>query len=310
MRTSKIYPTIFIVGPTCSGKSEISFLLAQKTKAEIIYCDSVAVYKEINILSAKPPKAFREEIAHHQIDIVSAQKEYNAFMYFKDAIAAIHKLQKQKRNSIVTGGSGLYMKALLDGIFEGVTKDDAVRSGLEQETVTKGLDALYARLREIDPNAAMRIARQDKTRIIRALEVYALTQKPISMLQKKSQGLYGTMPIRIFGIFIDRASLYERINQRTHTMVKDGAIEEVKKLLLLGLSSTAEKVLGIKEIKGYIDKRYSLETARDELAKNTRHFAKRQMTWFRKDKRVEWIDCTHLSAEKIVHEIISRIKHV
>jgi len=297
------YPVIFIVGPTCTGKSEISFLLAQKIDAEIIYCDSVVVYKEVDILSAKPSLEYRAAIPHHMIDRLSVSDEYNVSMYSQDVQRTIEDIRRREKNVIITGGSGMYMKALLDGIFEGVEKDPELRDKIEARIAEKGLQSLYQRLKEVDPGAAERISGNDKKRIVRALEVYELTGSPISQLRKQSEGIMRQYPYRLFGIMADRGVLYQRIDRRAKKMFASGAVDEVRKLLSLPLSVTAAGILGVKEIKRYSNGECDLNEAEALLAKNTRNYAKRQMTWFRKEKRIEWITATDASAKTIVEKI-------
>lgn len=304
---SKSLPIIFIVGPTAGGKSEISFYLAQKINAEIIYCDSAVLYKEISVLSAKPPVEYRNAIPHHMIDMLSVNGEYNVCSYGKEAGEIIRRLTRRKKNIVVTGGSGLYVKALLDGIFEGAEKNQEIREKIEEEIRLQGLERVYARLQKVDPDAASHISANDKMRIIRALEVYENTGCPISQLQKQSRGIAHEYPCALFGIAVERTELYQRINRRTKAMFVQGAVEEVRRLLTMPLSQTARSILGIKEIAGYLEGGTTLAEAEEELAKNTRHFAKRQMTWFRKDKRVEWIEATGLGAEEIVENIYKKV---
>ncbi len=287
---------IFVVGPTAVGKTDVALKLAKKCNGEIVSCDSMQVYKEISIASNKPSADILDGIKHHLIDIISVEQEFNAAIFnqlAKDAIGAIHK---QNKIPIVTGGSGMYMQVLLDGIFgdsakegQAGVKDPQRRRELEQRAEEQGCGALHVELERVDPGAAARIHSHDKRRIIRALEVYEGTKKPISQLQGSRRGLWGEYDIAVFALNRERAQLYQRIDQRVEDMLAAGLIDEVKQLDGMRLSPTVEQLIGIKEVKGYLDGDYDLDRAKYLMQRNTRHFAKRQLTWFRKDKRLEWI---------------------
>jgi tRNA dimethylallyltransferase len=233
---------------------------------------------------------------------------YGVFEYYRQATDKIKELSGKNIPVIVCGGSGLYFKALLDGIFEGTGKDENLRKTLAEKAAKQGNDSLYQELKKIDAAAAEKISPNDLRRITRALEVYYLSGKTISEQKKSAKGLYGKFPVRIFGLNRERKNLYERINARVEAMFDAGAIEEVKTLLGMNLSLTARKIIGIKEIQGFLENKYDLKTAKDEMKKNTRRFAKRQMTWFRADKRVEWLDVDGMAAEKIKDKIYSLLQ--
>ncbi len=283
---------IFIVGPTATGKTELSFNLSKQIKAEIVSCDSMLVYREPKIITSKPPEKILKEIKHHFINIISVKDTYDVFQYYIEATKVISDLYLRRRPVVVCGGTGLYMKAILDGIFKGSSRNDKLRQNLEKEAKEKGNLSIYNKLKEIDPPAAEKISPNDTKRIIRALEVYYTTGIPISKKQKEKRGLWGKYPIKIFGLTMERKILYEKINKRTEEMFREGAVEEVKNLLEMPLSITAQKIIGISEIKGYLEGKYSLDYARNLMAKNTRNFAKRQFTWFKRDKRIQWIDAS------------------
>lgn len=279
---------IFIVGPTASGKSELAYKLAQKISGEIISLDSMQIYKGMDIISAYPKKEYFKKIKHYLINEVSPVKEFSVAEYRKKALVLIEKISKQNKTPIFVGGTGLYMSIMLDGIFEGAKENPKLRAKLYKEAEKFGNEKLYKRLKKIDSLAAQKIHPNDLRRIVRALEV-CLTQKvKFSELKQKRSGIWGKYNIKIFGINIDRDLLYDRIDERVSRMFKQGLVKEVKKLLKLKLSKTAQFAIGIREIKEYLDDKISLAQAKEEIAKNTRRYAKRQMTWFRKDKRIEW----------------------
>lgn len=298
---------IFIVGPTATGKSEIAFKLAERICGCIISCDSMLVYKEPKIITSKPSPDILKKIKHYFVDIISVKDTYNVFLYFKEATELIKKLYKERIPTIVCGGTGLYFKALLDGIFEGASADEKLRQELKKEAEKKGKEYLYNKLKKIDPQTAEKISPSDLKRIIRALEVYYLTGKTISWYKKRSKGLWGEVPIKIFGLTLERNLLYKRINERVEDMFRKGAVEEVKKILEIGPSITAEKIIGIKEIGLFLEGQVSLEEAKELMKKNTRHFAKRQFTWFRKDERIDWIDVERKSLNSLVERILKDV---
>jgi len=290
--TSEIRGVVFIIGPTATGKSELSFRIAKQAKAEIISCDSMLVYKEPRIITSKPPKYMLDEVRHHFIGIISVSESYDVFSYYTEAVKLITDLYTKKVPVVVCGGSGLYMKALLDGIFKGPSRNSELRSFLEEEAKTKGNSALYEKLKSVDPASARKISANDLKRIIRALEVYYAAGLPISEKQKEREGIWGKLPVKIFGLSYKRDELYRRIDERVDKMFDNGAIDEVNKLIKLPLSITAAKIIGIPEIKGYLDGKYSQDEAKSIMAQHTRNFAKRQFTWFKRDKRIKWINAS------------------
>ena len=298
---------IFIVGPTAIGKTEIAIKLARKISAEIISCDSMQIYKKMDIISAKPSKKMRTMIPHHLIDIIIPKKEYDCMKYQKDVSKTINSIHKRKKIPLVVGGSGLYMSALLDGVFEGVGSNPALRKKLYKEAKERGIDKLYARLSKLDKKASSKIHPNDLRRIVRALEVIISTGKPISKLQKKRRGILNDFDVKIFGLKQDRKDLYSQIDKRVDIMFKKGLLAEVKKLLETGLNKTARGAIGIKEIKGYLDRKYDLAEAKRLIKRNSRHYAKGQFTWFNRDKRIEWIDVDGLTTDGIVKNINSKI---
>jgi tRNA dimethylallyltransferase len=304
----QLRPIVFIVGPTASGKTAVSYLLARELKAEIISCDSMAIYRQPDIITSKPYPFMLKEIPHHLVNIISVSESYNVFDYYREASAKINELCAKKVLPIVCGGSGLYFKALCDGIFEGPGKNDFLRQELSRRAENEGNISLHEQLRQVDPRSAEKIPVNDRRRIIRALEVYRETGVPISLKQKQAEGLCKKFPVRIFGLRLRRKELYERINARVDNMFVLGALDEVFHLLKLNLSHTAQRIIGINEIRQYLEGNLTESQARELMKKNTRNFAKRQMTWFRADKKVEWIDCDGLTAENIKDGIIARIE--
>jgi len=281
---------IFLVGPTSVGKTQTAVNLAKKIDAEIISCDSMQIYKGMDILTSKPPAALRKKAKHHLISMASPEKEYNVARYRQDALKKIKEIIKKGKTPLFVGGTGLYMSILLEGIFKAKTENKNIRKKLYQQAETKGSSYLYKRLQRVDPLAALKIHPNDTRRIVRALEVFEETGKPISYLQKERRGLSDEYAVRIFCLNMERQKLYQRIERRIDAMFNQGLLSEVRRLLKLKLSKTAKFAIGIKELKDYLDGLYALEEAKRLMNKNTRNYAKRQLTWFRKDKRIEWLE--------------------
>ncbi len=300
-------PVIFIVGPTASGKSDTSFLLAKELGGEIVSADSMLVYQEPAIITSKPSSDTLSKIAHHFIGIISVRETYSVFDYFRSSTDLIRKLYFKNKPVIVCGGSGLYVKAIVDGIFEGSGRNDKLRQALQTSADLYGRQYLYQELEKVDNAAAKRISPQDLKRIIRALEVYYQTGIPISQKQSLSFGLWEDLPIKLFGLRLSRRELYRRIEERVEQMFNQGAVDEVEALRQENLSLTAGKIIGIKEIGELLDGKATASQAKANMKKNTRHLAKRQITWFKKDKRIEWLDIDNLTSERAKDEILRRI---
>ncbi|HEA46921.1 MAG TPA: tRNA (adenosine(37)-N6)-dimethylallyltransferase MiaA [bacterium] len=412
-------PLIVIVGPTAVGKSEVAIELAKRMKGEIISCDSRQVFKYLNIGTAKPTKEERKKVPHHLIDIIEPDEEFNAFLYAQRVYKAISGIHRKRKTPILVGGSGLYLRAVIDGIFPGAGRNEKIRERLEK--FSSG--CLYKKLKETDPKTALRLHPHDKVRILRALEVYELTGQPISVLQKVSKGrkpdyegalplapstkkaritrfssnserlsyyegalplapstkkaritrfssnserlsyyegalplaastkkaritrfssnserlsyYEGALPLAsstkkaritrfssnserlsyydltMIGLKREREELYRRINRRGEEMIKEGLVKEVKNLLKKGFAQDliALKGLGYKEIIGYLNGEYDLKEAIRLLKRNSRRFAKRQLTWFNKDKRIHWIEIAEKeSANRVASQIANMVE--
>lgn len=279
-----------IVGPTCSGKTEVAIKLAQKLNSEIISADSRQIYKDLDIGTAKPDKYQLSEIKHHFIDELSPDEEFNVSKFEIRALEIITTLQKNNRLPVVAGGSGLYIKALVDGIFDIVDTDPDYRKELQLIREEHGNEALYQKLMEIDPISANKMLPQNFKRVMRAIEVFHLTGIPIWKHQEEHKRNV-VFDFRQFGLNWDRDLLYKNIEQRVDQMLEQGLIDEVKLLKNKGYHSdiNAFNTVGYKEIFDYLDEKISLERAIELIKRNTRRFAKRQLTWFRADKRIEWL---------------------
>jgi len=277
--------TIIIFGPTAVGKSELAVKLAKKIGAEIISADSMQVYRGMDIGTAKPTAEEKQGIPHHLIDIRDPNEDWTV----SDFIEETNRLIAQPPRKIIAGGTGLYLWSLLEGFsFPIAEADPALREKLKKEP----LDKLYQRLKEIDPAAAEKIHANDKKRIVRALEVFELTGKPISKVQEEARprGSVSGFPHILIGLSLPREVLYKKIEERIDQMAKNGLIEEVKGLLANGCSKDLKsfQALGYKEVCEYLDGKWSKEEMVAELKKRTRNFSKRQMTWLKRFKDVKW----------------------
>jgi len=281
---------VFLIGPTASGKSKTAIILAKKLNAEIIACDSMQIYRKMDIITAKDTLAEQKKIKHHLIDVIDPDKEYNVAKYRKDALSICDRLFSKGKIPLFVGGTGLYYSIIVDGIFPKVSGSKSIRTKLYKQLSEKGSLYLYNKLVKVDPAASRKIHPNDSKRVIRALEVYLKTGKPISVLQAKRTGLGKDYDVKAFGLNLKKELLYQRIGQRIEKMFKFGLIREVKSLLKNKLSKTACCAIGVPELRGYFKGDYSLEEARELMKRNSRRYAKRQLTWFRKDKRIKWIN--------------------
>jgi len=281
---------VFLVGPTAIGKTDIAVILAQRMNTEIISCDSMQIYRGMDILTSKPPLTLRNRVPHHLIDIISPNKEYNVAKYRQEALRKIKEIINKGKIPLFVGGTGLYMSILIDGIFKTKYQNKNIRNQLYKQAKEFGSEFLYKRLERLDPAAALKIHPHDTKRIIRAIEVFQISGQPISRLQKQRKGLTDKYDIKIFCLNMERKKLYQKIDKRIEAMFNKGLVKEVKKLLKLKLSKTAAYAIGIKELKGYFDGLYDLKETKQLMKHNTQLYAKRQLTWFRKDKRINWIN--------------------
>lgn len=288
---------IIILGPTGVGKSATAVQLAQKIGGEIINCDSMQVYQGFDIGTDKPPLERRGGIPHYLLDIVSPSSQFTAADFVNEALKAIGLILKKKRIPLIVGGTGLYLKALIDGLFPGPGRNPKIRKELEKEAGEKGLESLRKKLGEIDPLYSQKIGPNDKIRIIRALEVFYSTQKPLSEHFSNTRSrLEGFHLIKI-GIKLERNELYQRIEERVDRMFEKGIIQEVEGLLAKGVAEDFPpfRALGYKSVLKSLKKEITPAEAISLTKKDTRHYAKRQMTWFRKMKDVEWFSPQDLS---------------
>jgi tRNA dimethylallyltransferase len=281
---------VVVLGPTAVGKSEVALHLAKSLNGEIVNADSQQVYRLMDIGTGKPSKADRERIRHHLVDIVAPNEEFNAALFRRLATESIRQIHARGRNVIVCGGTGLYLKALTHGLFEGPGQDPEVRQALEQEITANGVASLYQRLERIDPTVGSSIHPNDRQRIVRALEVYRLTGRPLSEWQKEHG--FQENPFEIFkiGLLRERAELYNFINLRCERMIEEGLLEEIRGLVERGFDLDLKPLrsVGYRQMGQVLRGTQSMNDAIEEMKQETRHLAKRQLTWFRRDDEIRW----------------------
>jgi tRNA dimethylallyltransferase len=299
---------VIVLGPTAVGKSEVVLELAPQRNAEIINADSQQVYRQMDIGTAKPSSKLRKRIPHHVIDVVDPDQEFNAAKYRELATASIHDIRKRGKQAIVCGGTGLYIKALTRGLFVGPAQNARIRAALTLEAEGSGLRPLYERLERVDPAATSWIHPNDRQRIIRALEVYELTGKPMSEWQKEHGFNEGPFEALKIGMVRDRAELYSLIDQRSDRMIEEGLVDEVKGLCEkgYGLGLKPLRSVGYKHVGFFLEGQMTLKDAVSLMKRDTRRLAKRQLTWFRSDKEIRWFhpELERAKIEGLVEEFL------
>ena len=301
---------ICLLGPTAVGKTEIAIQLAQHLNAEIISVDSRQIYRQMDIGTAKPTLEEQQAVRHHLIDCVDISQPFSVADYQRLADAAIADIQNSGKRVLLVGGAGLYFRAVVDGLFEGPGADPVLRERLAQAAAQHGVDALHARLRACDQVSADRIHPNNVVRVIRALEVYVLTGTPMSEFQQQWHPEKPRYPFIAFCLILPRARLYHRIERRVDVMLANGLIAEVESLLAAGYGreTVALQSFGYRELIAYLAGDCTYREAISQLKQNIRRFAKRQLTWFRKDSRLEWID--RESTPDVISHILERIGNI
>ncbi|KKI92015.1 tRNA delta(2)-isopentenylpyrophosphate transferase [Bacillus sp. SA1-12] len=300
---------VVIIGPTAVGKTKLSIDLAHRLNAEIISGDSMQIYKGMDIGTAKITKEEMSGIRHHLLDIKHPDEDYSAAEFQATVRPLIEEIANQGKTPMIVGGTGLYIQSVLfDYQFTETPSDPVFRTKLELDLLEKGEHAIHQMLEKVDPEAASKIHPNNSRRVIRALEIYHCTNKKMSDFigGQKQELLYNTA---LIGLTMDREVLYNRINQRVELMVKQGLVEEVKRLYENGIRETqAIQAIGYKELYDYFDGKISYDQAIDTLKQNSRRYAKRQLTWFRNKMDVEWFDMTPpINHDEMVDEIFTYI---
>jgi tRNA dimethylallyltransferase len=281
---------IVVCGPTASGKTALAVELAKRFDAEIVSADSMQIYKEMNIGTAKPAEKEKRGIPHHMIDIVSVTEEYNVSRYVEDAAECIDKIRASGKRVILAGGTGLYIDSLINNVnFFEIENDYEYREQLFSVAKYKGVLAVHKMLESVDKPSADRLHPNDLKRVIRALEVYKVCGRTMTEVQLESVRKRKYNPTFIGLDFSERAVLYNRIEMRVLKMIKNGLLNEARSLLDFDLSSTARAAIGYREMFDFLNNKITFESAVGKICKRTRNYAKRQLTWFRKNKEINWL---------------------
>lgn len=296
---------IVLCGPTASGKTSLSIELAKRINGEIISCDSMQIYKDMDIGTAKPTEQEKQGIKHYLLDFLSPEVRYSVADYKKDAEKAIEEILKKRKVPIIVGGTGLYINSLIYNIEYKDSKIDIdYRNKLEKMVVEKGLENLYEMAQKIDPEAMKNISHNDKKRIMRVLEIYNETGKTKTELEMESRKNEPKYNYIVFALDMDRDKLYERINKRVDIMLKNGLIHEVEKLInTYKIMPTAMQGLGYKEVVEFLKGNCTEEEMVEKIKMETRRYAKRQLTWFRKNKETIWLNGLE-EADKNINTIL------
>ena len=301
---------LFILGPTAIGKTSIAVEIAKQIDGEVISADSRQIYKYFNIGTAKPSEENLLEVKHWFVDELEPDEDFSAGQFGELARERVDDILSRKKTPIVVGGSGLYVRALKDGLHEGDVKDDRVREALRKRLDEEGAEDLYDDLKKIDPVGAAKIHENDVQRILRLMEVYLVAGKPLNELQKKISPP-ANFESFMFGLIMPREKLYERINKRVDEMIENGLIAEVANIRVKGYlpSLNSLNTVGYKEVFQYFDGSLSFDEMVDKIKMDSRRYAKRQLTWFKADDKIEWLDVsTDKEKEKVIEKIVSQFK--
>ncbi|MDP7238005.1 MAG: tRNA (adenosine(37)-N6)-dimethylallyltransferase MiaA [Candidatus Latescibacteria bacterium] len=302
-------PILTLIGPTCVGKTNVGMALAQRLGAEIISADSRQIYRYMNIGTAKPTVAEQQAVRHHMIDIINPGERFSAGEYARQAGTLITGLQQQGTTPLIVGGAGLYVQAMMGGLFHAPDIPSEVRQHLKEQFQEQATDKLYHTLKTVDPEASTRIHPNDRQRIERALEVYEATGIPLTGWHRKNKPTKPDWSLRLIGLKRNREELYKRIDRRVDQMIELGLVEEVHRLLDLGYNEEthALKTFGYAEILDYIKGHLPLQETVYKIRQQTRRYAKRQLTWFRNREKILWVEisadepasttCDHLLAQ-------------
>lgn len=298
-------PIPVIIGPTAVGKTDLALAVARDCNAEIIGGDSRQIYRLLDIGTAKPSLAQRQVIPHHLVDIIAPDATLNAARYVRMAWGCIRAIEASGKQPLLVGGSGLYVRALTDGLFAGPAANLPVRAGLQAEAQAHGWQVLHDRLATVDPAAAHRIHPHDQVRIIRALEIYTLTGQPISQWQRQWQSPASRRCFLFIALRREREDLRQRIAARTEAMLHLGLEDEVRTLLAMGYSPTLPTLqsVGYREIVAYLEGKWDLTTAKTLIERHTWRLARRQMTWFQHMADMHWISLTEMPDSAAIQRI-------
>jgi tRNA dimethylallyltransferase len=284
-------PGIVILGPTASGKTRLALSLALRFQGEIVSCDALQVYRHMDIGTAKIQPSQRQGIRHHMLDVQEPGQDFSAGDYQRQAREAIQGIHERGHLPFVVGGTGFYLRALIDGLFNGPARSDDLRMRMRKIVARQGPQRLHRALQRIDPQSATRISETDAERIIRAYEIYLVSGKPMHWWQRQPRDAFEGFRWLKIGLDMPRAQLYQRIDQRVENMFQSGLLDEVQGLMTkYSKTSHAFKAIGYRQVMEYVDGQCTLEQAIEETKKESRHYAKRQLTWFHSDPDIVWLD--------------------
>jgi tRNA dimethylallyltransferase len=304
----RLKPIVVIVGPTAVGKSRVAVEVAKAFETEVLTADSRQVYRGMDVGTDKPLPGERQGVPHRLIDLVNPNESFNTGLYRRQAIDEIERLHRDCRLPLVVGGTGLYVRTLLKGLCEAPPADPLVRAALRQEAKGQGHDRLYAQLVVVDPVAAARLHPRDESKVIRALEVYRLSGRRMSEFQQEHGFAERPFSALIIGLNRDRNALYRRIEERIDWQLAHGLIEETKQLLAQGYQrdSAAMKGLGYRHVAEHLAGEYDVAEMVRRFKLDTRHFSKRQMTWFRKEPGIQWLTVEESESAQHTAELVAR----
>ncbi len=303
---------IAVVGPTASGKSEIAVMLAKDFNGEVVSCDSMQIYKRMDIGTAKVSADEMQGIVHHLVDFLDPGEEYSVSDYVQDATKAVMDIESRGKLPIFCGGTGLYITSFLSGIeFSEFENDSAVHERVGKFLEENGKEALFERLKEIDPESAKSIDMNNIKRVVRAVEVYGTTGVAASEWNRRSKENAVKKDCLVIGLdYSDREKLYERIDKRVDIMLENGLVEETRRLFDEGVlkTKTASQAIGYKELVPYLEGKTSLEECAEVLKRNSRRYAKRQLTWFRRNPDIKWIYKDEMTEKQVLEEAAAQVK--
>lgn len=303
---------IAVVGPTASGKSTIAVLLAKAFNGEVVSCDSMQIYKRMDIGTAKVSADEMQGIVHHLVDFLDPGEEYSVSDYVRDATKAVSDIEGRGKIPVFCGGTGLYITSFLSGMeFSEFENDSAVHERVQKFLEENGKEALFERLNVIDPESAKSIDMNNIKRVVRAVEVYETTGVAASEWNRRSKENAVKKDCLVIGLdYSDREKLYERIDKRVDIMLENGLVEETRRLFDEGVleTKTASQAIGYKELVPYLEGKTSLEECAEVLKRNSRRYAKRQLTWFRRNPDISWIYRDEMTEKQVLEEAAARVK--
>ncbi|MEE0929707.1 MAG: tRNA (adenosine(37)-N6)-dimethylallyltransferase MiaA [Acutalibacteraceae bacterium] len=302
MESKNKIPLIVVCGPTASGKTGLGIKLAQHYNGEVVSADSMQIYKGMDIATAKPTDEEMQDIPHHMIDCVAPESSYSVAEYAESARKIIENIYLRKKTPVLVGGTGLYINAILNNIeFGQESSDEELRKQLNKRLITEGAEVLLKELESFDPQSAKRLGTINHRRLVRAIEIYKTTGKTMTQFIEESRLVPSPYnDVRIGLSCNNRQNLYNKINKRVDIMVKQGLIEEAQEFRTHSYSQTAVKAIGYKELEPYFTGEITLQEALENLKRETRRYAKRQLTWFRRDEKINWIYTDKITSQEIV----------